>query len=146
MTLWVCEPLCYARRWLRPEFEFSEWRFWKKRKKKRIKPGPGAAKSRVKGSSRKTRVGGGVWFPRLDRRHLHKWRHTAAELHLGCVHLCVCSVFAKEEGPWTFNHATVKTLRVHCEPFADPDTLLRSSSSRGSWSEPTDQLFQALPF
>lgn len=93
--------------------------FEKKKEKKRIKPGLGAAKSHVKGS-----------VPASRRRHLHKWRHTADKLHLGCVHLCVCSVFAKEEGSSSFNYATVKTLRAHCEPIADPDALLRGSSSK----------------
>lgn len=65
----------------------------------------------------------------------------------GCVHLCMCSVFAKEEGLSTFNYLTAKTLHVHSRAsrHTDPDTLLRGSSckkadQRGSLTKPANQL------
>lgn len=66
---------------------------------------------------------------------LHEWRCVcihASKSAPGCVHLCMCSVFAKGEGFSAFNYSSAKTLHVHSRASqpTDPDTLLRGSSWR----------------
>lgn len=103
-------------------------------KNQKKKPGPGAAKSHVKGSSNK-HVGGGL-VPASRRAGFAR-----VETHTRGVHTFACVVYLqKRSSRGHFNYATAQTPRVHCESFADPDALLRGSSSRGSWSEPADRL------
>ena len=59
---------------------------------------------------------------------MHTCREKSAP---GCVHLCMCSVFAKGEGGFSaFNYSSAKTLHVHSRASqpTDTDTLLRGSS------------------